>query len=117
MKARSADIAGIFKDLAILGETVTLFLGDDGFHVRAEGDVGRGEFVLEPTDDREMVLEGDSEPARFAMKYLHTMVKNCAALSPQMEIAFDASQPLRITVRFGRGSHFVSFLAPKMKED
>jgi proliferating cell nuclear antigen len=116
VRARSADIAGLLKDLAPLGDKVTLFLAEDGFHVRAEGDVGRGEFVLEPTDDREMLLDGDGEEVSYAMKYLAAMIKNTAALSPNMELAFDGSQPLRIRVTFGKGSHFLAFLAPKIAE-
>lgn len=118
VRARSSDIASVLKDLALLGEKAVLSLDEDGFHVRAEGDVGKGEFVLEPTDDREMLMEGDEvEEVSFAMKFIYAIVKNCAALSATIEVAFDAAQPMRITVKFGRGSHFVAFLAPKVAED
>jgi hypothetical protein len=33
-----------------------------------------------------------------------------------MELAFDESHPLRITTRFGKDSHFIAYLAPKLND-
>jgi hypothetical protein len=38
-------------------------------------------------------------------------------MATTMELAFDAGQPLRVTTHFGKGSHFMAYLAPKVSED
>ncbi len=114
--AKGSDFATAIKDLALFGDSITLRLDDEGFHMRAEGDVGKGAMTLEPTDDREMTLETDSVEMSYGMKYLQQILKSCCSLSATMELAFDDSHPLRITTRFGKESHFIAYLAPKLTE-
>lgn len=117
VQARAADIVGLVKDLAIFGDCAILTLDENGFHVAAEGDMGRGELTLEPAEDREMTVEGDAVRLTFGMKYLQQIVKSCSGLSATMEVAFDPAHPLRVSSRWGHGSHFIAYLAPKMEED
>ena len=117
IKAKGSDFASAIKDLALFGDSITLQLNEDGFHMRAEGDVGKGSMTLEPTDDREMSLEADSVLVSYGMKYIQQIVKSCCSLSASMEVAFDESHPLRITTHFGKESHFIAYLAPKIQED
>jgi proliferating cell nuclear antigen len=116
IKAKGSDFASAIKDLALFGDSITLRLDDEGFHMRAEGDVGKGAMTLEPTDDREMTLEADSVEISYGMKYLQQILKSCCSLSAVMELAFDESHPLRITTRFGKDSHFIAYLAPKLND-
>jgi hypothetical protein len=102
----------------MFGDQVTLCLDEDGFHVRAEGDVGKADLTLEPSDDREMGLEGaDSVEVGFGMKYLQQIMKHVGGLTMHTELAFDDGQPLRVTSRFGKASHFIAYLAPKIQDD
>ena len=117
VRAKSSDIAGVIKDLALFGDAVSLCLDEEGFHVRAEGDSGKGAFTLEPTDDRDMTLNDEPVDMGFALKYLQQIIKNCASLATYMEIAFDPAHPLRVTTRFGKESHFIAYLAPKVADD
>lgn len=117
VRAKAADIACLIRDVAMFGDVVTLSLNEEGFHVHAEGELGRGSLTLEPTDDRDMSLEGDVVEINFGMKYLQHIVKSSAGLATYMEIAFDPAHPLRVTTRFGKASHFVAFLAPKVHDD
>lgn len=117
VRAKAADISSLIRDVAMFGSEITLSLNEEGFHVRAEGELGKGNMTLEPADDRDMTLEGDVVEISFGMKYLQQIVKSCAGLATYMEIAFDPAHPLRVTTRFGKSSHFVAYLAPKIQED
>ena len=117
IKAKGSDFATAIRDLALFGDAITLRLDEEGFHMHAEGDVGKGAMTLEPTDDREMTLEADSVEMRYGMKYLQQIVKNCCSLTPIVELAFDENHPLRVTTRFGKESYFLAYLAPKIQED
>jgi proliferating cell nuclear antigen len=117
VKAKACDISAMIKDLAILGDQITLSLDENGFHGKAEGDAGKGELILEPCEDRDMTVEGDSVETTFGMKYIQQIVRSCSPLSTYMELSFDNGQPLRVRVQFGKESHFVAYLAPKITED
>ncbi len=117
VKAKGSDFATAIRDLALFGDSITLALDEDGFHMRAEGDVGKGAMTLEPTDDREMALEADAVEVSYGMKYLQHIVKSCCSLSAVMEVAFDPGHPLRISTHFGKESHFIAYLAPKIVDD
>lgn len=114
IKAKGSDFATAIKDLVLFGDSITLRLDDEGFHMRAEGDVGKAAMTLDPTDDREMTLETDSVEMSYGMKYIQQVVKSCCSLAAVMELAFDDTHPLRITTRFGKESHFIAYLAPKI---
>ena len=116
VRAKSADFMTAIRDLSLFADTIQLSLNEEGFHLRANGDQGNADLTFEPADDREMTLEGDSVDALFALKYLQTIVKNCGLLSSLMEISFDAGQPLRAVAKFGKESHFIAYLAPKMED-
>jgi proliferating cell nuclear antigen PCNA len=117
IKARTADIASMVKDLSLFGDEVTLCLDEEGFHMKAAGESGKGELVLEPTDDRDMTMEGDNVEIRFGMKYLQQILKSCTSLTNYMELSFDPSHPLRVKCMFGKESHFIAYLAPKVSDD
>ena len=117
IKAKSADIAGMIRDLALFGDNARLCLDENGFHVKAKGDMGEGDLTLEPTEDRDMSLGSDSVEVEFGMKYLQQIVKHASSMASTMELAFDEGQPLRVTTHFGKGSHFMAYLAPKVSED
>jgi proliferating cell nuclear antigen len=117
IKAKGSDFASAIKDLSLFGDSLILRLDEEGCHMRAEGDVGKGAMTLEPTDDREMTLESDSVEVSYSVKYIQQIVKSCCSLAASMELAFDESHPLRITTHFGKESHFIAYLAPKIQED
>lgn len=116
IRAKGSDFASAIRDLALFGDAITLRLDEEGFHMRAEGDVGKGAMTLEPTDDREMTLEADSVEMSYGLKYLQQILKSCCSISAVMEMAFDEAHPLRITTRFGKESYFIAYLAPKVME-
>jgi hypothetical protein len=84
--------------------------------VSATGDTGSAKQTLENTEDREMALTEDSVEALFGTRYISTIMKSCAPLSASVQLEFESTQPLRASFRFGSGSHFVAYLAPKVDE-
>lgn len=117
IKAKSSDIAGIIRDLAAFGDNTTLCLDEEGFHVKVKGDMGEGELTLEPTEERDMSLEGDAVEVEYGMKYLQQIVKHSSSMATTMELAFQDGQPLRVTAAFGKASVFMAYLAPKVSEE
>ncbi len=117
IKAKSSDIAGIIRDLAAFGDNAVLCLDESGFHVRVKGDLGDGELTLEPTEERDMSLEGDTVEVEYSMKYLQQIVKHASSMATTTELAFQDGQPLRVTAEFGKASIFIAYLAPKVSEE
>lgn len=116
IRARTADVASVIKDVSHFGDNIQLCLDEEGFHVSATGDAGHVKHTLENTEDREMALTEDSVTATFGTRYLMQIMKSGAPLSSNVQVEFDASQPLRASFRFGQESHFLAYLAPKIVE-
>ena len=114
---KTVDILSVVKDISHFGENLTLVLDEDGLHLSTVGDNGAVKQTLENTEDREMELTGDSVEARFGMKYVGMIIKGGAPLSSVTQLEFDPANPLRATFRFGNGSHFIAYLAPKVADD
>ena len=117
VRAKTADISSVLKEVAHFGDTMLCRLDEDGFHISATGDAGKVRQTLENTEDRDMELSDDFVEASFAAKYLLMIMKGGAPLSSSTQIEFDPSQPLRATFKFGSASHFIAYLAPKIVEE
>jgi proliferating cell nuclear antigen PCNA len=115
--AKTADVLSVVKEVAQFGDSMTLCLNGEGFHLSALGDFGSVKLTLENTEGRDMELTEDSVTAQFGSKYIVGMLKGGAALSSNVQIEFDASQPMRTSFRFGTRSHFIAYLAPKIQDD
>jgi proliferating cell nuclear antigen PCNA len=117
VELKTADLASVIKEVASFGDTVGLTLDDTGLHVASSGDSGSVVQTLENTDGRNMELGADSVTASFGAKHLLQIMKGGGGLAPTVRIEFDASQPLRVTFKFGAESHFVAYLAPKIIDE
>jgi proliferating cell nuclear antigen PCNA len=115
VSAKTGDVFTVIKEVAPFGDTITLALDDTGFHISTKGDMGSAQQTLESTDDRDMELTEDSVTSTFGTKYLLTIMKCCSGLSVSTTLEFD-NQPLRATFRFGEGSYFIAYLAPKVMD-
>jgi len=116
---KTADIAGMMKEVGQFGDTLSFRLDENGFHVSADGDCGQVNQTLENTDDREMNLNDDVVQASFATKYILMIMKGGGSLSTTALVEFDSTRPLRASFTFGveKGSRFVAYLAPKLMEE
>jgi proliferating cell nuclear antigen len=116
VKAKTSDIAGLFKDAALFGDDATLTLNADGFHVNAIGEGGSANLTLENTEGREMELEEEEVKVKYSIKYLQNILRGGGSLSTMADIAFETAKPIRTIFRFGKNSHFTAYLAPKMDD-
>lgn len=117
VELKTADFASVIKEVASFGDAVTLTLDEGGLHIRSSGDGGSVVQQLENTDDRTMELGADSVSASFGAKHLLQIMKGGGGLAPVVRVEFDPAQPLRVTFKFGSGSHFIAYLAPKIQDD
>ena len=118
VELKTTDFASVVKESATFGDTVILTLDEGGLHIKSSGDSGSVLQTLENTDDRTMELnEADSVSASFGAKHLLQIMKGGGGLASTVRIEFDNSQPLRVTFKFGVGSHFIAYLAPKINDD
>ena len=115
---KTGDLVGTIKEVARFGDGIEFRLNDDGFVLSSSGDMGSVKQTLENTDDREMVMNSEEDEvfATFATKYILSIIKAGAPLSATTQVEFDGSQPMRVSYKFGTGSHFVAYLAPKIME-
>lgn len=114
VKAKTTDVLSVVKESVTFGDTISLGLDENGFHVSVVGDAGTVKQTLENTDDREMELTEDNVNVSYGAKYIMQIMKGGAPLSTVTQLEFDGTQPLRASFRFGVASHFVAYLAPKI---
>jgi proliferating cell nuclear antigen PCNA len=114
VKAKTTDIVSVVKESVVFGDSLTLGLDENGFHVTVVGDAGTVKQTLENTDDRDMELTEDNVVVSYGAKYISQIMKGGAQLSSVTQLEFDGTQPLRASFRFGTASHFVAYLAPKI---
>ncbi len=118
VRARTADIAAVVKEVAHFGDTVELCLDEEGFHVSVNGDIGAVKQTLENTEERDMEMTEDSVTSKFAIKYLMNIMKSGAPLASTIALEFGqaGAQPLRASFRFGEESYFIAYLAAKIDD-
>ena len=117
VRAKTGDIAGLVKDAALFGESATLKLNPDGFHISSTGEGGSANVTLENTDGRDMELSEEEVKVEYSIKYLTNILRGGGSLATMADLSFEAGKPLRALFSFGKNSHFTAYLAPKMTED
>ena len=110
---KTADLTAVFKEVAPFGDTISLLLDEEGFHVAAKSEMGAMHQLLENTEDREMILRKDIEDSvGFGAKYMLSMLR--CSLSQFLELDFDPAIPMRLSYKYGTASSLVFHLAPKL---
>jgi proliferating cell nuclear antigen PCNA len=117
LKAKTSDLATACKEVAAFGDSLQFFVNDDGFHISAKSELGSMTQVLENIgDDRDMDFTAEMvRPVGFGAKYITSMLK--CGVSPNVNIGFDETQPMRLVFSYGVGSSLVFHLAPKMVDE
>ncbi len=115
---KTSDLLSAIRDVATFGDVIELCLNEDGFDISSVGDAGMAKQTLENTDDREMTMRADDVVrAKYAAKFLQSLVKGGASLSSVIRLEFDGTKPMRTSFKFGHGSYFVGYLAPRVEDD
>lgn len=116
IKAKTSDIIGLAKDVALFGDAAELKLNTDGFHISVRSENGSANVTLDNTDDREMTLEDEEVKVNYSIKYIQNILRGGASLSSTADLSFEEGKPLRAIFRFGKNSHFTAYLAPRIED-
>jgi hypothetical protein len=112
----TSDFVGRVKEFQKFGaENLLLEVKEDGLRLEAHGDM-KGSCLFEPTEDREMCMEGDCVTQMYSLKLLHGILVGAADLSSVIHISFEKEKPIRFRFIFG-SSKFITYTGPKMIDE
>jgi proliferating cell nuclear antigen len=119
----ASEFQRICKDLAILGDTVTIAVGKDGVKFSVTGELGSGNMTIRPSSSVDVKEEDQvevtfEEPValNFALRYLNFFTK-ATPLSGTVVLSLSKDVPLVVEYRINDLGHIRYYLATKIEED
>jgi proliferating cell nuclear antigen len=121
IKMPSAEFQRICRDLASIGDTVTIAVTKDGVKFTTAGDIGDANITLRQNadDEKEKNISIElSEPVTltFALRYLNSFTK-ATPLSDQVMIRLSAQLPIVVQYVIESVGYVAYFLAPKIEDE
>jgi len=123
VKMPSTEFQRICKELAVIGETVTVHVSKEGIKFSVQGNTGSGSIVCKPNaasdeDEKKQVqikLE-DEIKQTFALRYLNLFAK-ATAVSEYVTLMLNEEVPLVVEYKVAELGHLRYFLAPKIDDE
>merc|ERR1719334_369531 len=117
----SGEFQRICRDLAVLGDTLTIGVNKDSVQFSVAGEIGKGEMTLRSqtaSDDQESTDIDCREPVvqTFAMRYLNFFTK-ATVLSKSVRLSMSPEVPLLVEYAIDEIGYVRYYLAPKIEED
>jgi len=117
----SGEFQRICRDLAVLGDTLTIGVNKDSVQFSVAGEIGKGEMTLRSqtaSDDAESTDIDCKEPVvqTFAMRYLNFFTK-ATVLSKSVRLSMSPEVPLLVEYAIDEIGYVRYYLAPKIEED
>ena len=113
IKISASEIPSAIREMSFLGDVVTITVDNNRFSISIQGDHGKG--VRTWSGDcltiRSDLDEKFSQP--FPIKYLLLALK-AATTTQTLILEISDNCPLRIRCMFGKNSHIINFVAPKL---
>lgn len=113
----------IIRDLSALGDTCTIGCTKEGVSFSVEGDVGKANIIIKPTDSVDKDKEGTEiqmeEPVEltFALRYLKFFTQ-ATPLSKQVTLSLSPDVPLLVEYPLDSNTGRVAYyLAPKIDDE
>ena len=123
IKMPASEFQRICRDLAILGDTVTIAVSKDGVKFSVSGEMGSGNMTLRQnssvdTKEEEQVSIQMEEPVNlnFALRYLNFFTK-ATPLSSTVILNLSKDVPLVVEYRIEEAGHIRFYLAPKIEDE
>jgi proliferating cell nuclear antigen len=124
IKMPANEFQRICRDLAILGDTVTIAIGKEGVKFSVAGEMGSGNMTLRPntsvdTKEEEQISVDFEEPVQlnFALRYLNFFTK-ATPLSSTVTLSLSKDVPLVVEYRMAEDlGHLRFYLAPKIEDE
>jgi len=117
----SGEFQRICRDLAVLGDTLTIGVEKNTVRFSVNGEIGKGEMTLRASsgeEDTEATLVDCMEPVvqTFAMRYLNYFTK-ATILSKTVKLSMSPEVPLMVEYNIDEIGYVRYYLAPKIEEE
>jgi proliferating cell nuclear antigen len=123
VKMPASEFQRICKDLAILGDTVTIAIGKEGVKFSVAGELGSGNMTIRPNtsvdtkeDDQVEVVFDEPVALNFALRYLNFFTK-ATPISGTVLLSLSKDVPLVVEYRLEEMGHIRYYLAPKIEDE
>merc|ERR1719189_2072259 len=121
VKMSATEFQRICRDLAVLGDTLTIGVNKDNVQFSVAGEIGKGEMTVNAStasDEMEGTVIDCSEPVvqTFAMRYLNFFTK-ATVLSKHVTLSLSPEVPLMVEYPVDEIGYVRYYLAPKIEED
>merc|ERR1719225_442051 len=119
----SAEFQRICRDLAVLGDTLTIGVNKDDVQFSVNGEIGKGEMTLRSStasdgSEEEATDIDCKEPVKltFAMRYLNFFTK-ATNLSKSVQLSMSPEVPLMVEYAIDEVGYVRYYLAPKIEDE
>jgi len=122
----SREFEKICKDLAMVGDSITMTCSKEGVKCSASGDIMKGNISIKQRassgkerDDSVTLEFSQGLQLSFALRYL-MLFANATPLSPRVTLSLSKTMPLMVHYNLGAAGdsgHLRYFLAPKLEND
>lgn len=123
VKMSSGEFQRICRDLAVLGDTLTIEVNKDDVQFSVNGEIGKGEMTLRSSTssdgaETEQTDIDCKEPVKltFAMRYLNFFTK-ATNLSKSVLLSLSPEVPLMVEYPIDEIGYVRYYLAPKIEDD
>jgi len=121
VKMSSSEFQRICRDLAVLGDTLTICVTKDNVQFSVAGEIGKGEMTVNSStasDEMEGTIIECAEPVTqtFAMRYLNFFTK-ATTLSKSVTLSLSPDVPLMVEYTVDEIGYVRYYLAPKIEEN
>jgi len=122
VKMPSSEFQRICRDLATIGDSVTVACTKEGVKFSTSGELGSGNVAIKQTsgidkeDDAVVIDLNQAVTLTFALRYLNLFTK-ATSLSPTVSLSFSKDVPLLVEYKINEIGYARFYLAPKISED
>jgi len=123
IKMPASEFQRICRDMAVMGDSVTINCTKEGVKFSANGELGSGSVHLKPVanadkeEESVMIQTKNAVCLTFALRYLNLFTK-ATPLSPIVSLSLSKDVPLLVEYKISDDAGYARFyLAPKINED
>lgn len=123
VKMSGSEFQRICRDMAMLGDTVSIAATKEGVKFSVAGDIGKGDMTLKNdstadknSEDAVMIELEEPVEQTFALRYLNFFTK-ATPLSKTVSLSMSPEVPLVVEYKVENLGHIRYYLAPKIEDD
>jgi len=123
VRMSSAEFQRICKDMATIGDTVSIAATKEGVKFSVSGDIGQGDMTLKNdstadknSEDAVLIELEEAVDQTFALRYLNFFTK-ATPLSKTVSLSMSPEVPLVVEYKVENLGHIRYYLAPKIEDE